>query len=362
MHSVMVDGFNNGGPGGIALTYKGPDTEGKLESVQSADAAARPAPPPSHWRLRVWSSATNLQAIPKDFADVVHVGDAVIPEVDFSGQGAGTLAAFVPNTPAKNLAWQAWGKLSVYTGGTYRFCCLSTDGSALRIDSERLVDNDGVHEIKSVCKDVTLVPGRHSMSAEGFKGSRGSLEMKLTYSGPDTGGLSVPVRSVGTRNPPVPWASQWLLRVYRPAGSVHFVPGDPRSSCKRVGEAVLPVVDLAGGGGAGDFRKWVPATPLSNFVYEVFGKLQIASRGEYRLCVTSKDGSKMFADGDLVVSNDGVHQSRTRCGVKTMTTGLHLIKVVGFKGDGLTRLALKYQGPDTKEQRVDMQSLDASPF
>jgi hypothetical protein len=51
-------------------------------------------------------------------------------------------------------------------------------------------------------------------------------------------------------------------------------------------------------GGAGDFANWVRASPTSNLVYEAFGKLLIASRGQYHLCVTSKDGSKLYADGD----------------------------------------------------------------
>ena len=48
-------------------------------------------------------------------------------------------------------------------------------------------------------------------------------------------------------------------------------------------QAVLPTVDLSGNGGAGDFGKWVAASPRSNLVFEVFGKLRIASAGDYRL-------------------------------------------------------------------------------
>jgi hypothetical protein len=119
---------------------------------------------------------------------------------------------------------------------------------------------------------------------------------------------------------------------------------------------------LSWGGGAGDFKKWVAASPNGHLVYEVFGKLRIASAGDYWLCTKSKDGSKLYVDGDLVVSNDGVHNARDRCGVKTLKTGLHLVKAVGFKGDGAVRLALLYQGPDTGNKKIDMQSLDASPF
>ena len=106
-HAVMVDGYNNGGPGGVVLTYQGPDTNNNPRSVPSADAASRPPPPPSIFHLRVWASASTLRAIPTNWADVVRVGDDVIPSLAFSGQGAGTLRSYVANTPGI-LAWTIW--------------------------------------------------------------------------------------------------------------------------------------------------------------------------------------------------------------------------------------------------------------
>jgi hypothetical protein len=99
-----------------------------------------------------------LQSIPTNFADVVHVGDAVIPEVAFSGQGAGKLTSWVSNTPANNYAWQAWGKLQVYKGGEYRFCSLSSDGSRVYIDTELLVNNDGVSCPPFSARALALLP------------------------------------------------------------------------------------------------------------------------------------------------------------------------------------------------------------
>jgi hypothetical protein len=78
--------------------------------------------------------------------------------------------------------------------------------------------------------------------------------------------------------------------------------------------------------------------------------------------VTSKDGSKLYVDGNLIVSNDGVHGPQERCGASALKTGVHLMKAVGFHGDGPVRLLLQYAGPDTGGKRAVMQSLDSSPF
>jgi len=59
----------------------------------------------------------------------------------------------------------------------------------------------------------------------------------------------VAVRSVGTRDPPAARSSQWLLRVFKGNSGVRYVPSKPSKKYDRVGEAVLPVIDLAGGGG-----------------------------------------------------------------------------------------------------------------
>ncbi len=67
MHSIIVDGFYNGGEentGGVVLTWRGPGTQNKLVPVQSADATSAPPPPPSHFHLRVWASPTDLQVQP----------------------------------------------------------------------------------------------------------------------------------------------------------------------------------------------------------------------------------------------------------------------------------------------------------
>ncbi len=38
-----------------------------------------------------------------------------------------------------------------------------------------------VHRARSKCENRALVPGRHSIAVEGFKGSRSSLEMKVCF-------------------------------------------------------------------------------------------------------------------------------------------------------------------------------------
>lgn len=63
---------------------------------------------------------------------------------------------------------------------------------------------------------------------------------------------------------------------------------------------MLPVVDLSGSGGAGDFSKWVKASPTSNLVYEAFGKMRIARFASG--CLNSAGGIRVWqlTGGDLM--------------------------------------------------------------
>eukprot|EP00960_Hanusia_phi_P050211 760071-Hanusia_phi.AAC.4 len=64
----------------------------------------------------------------------------------------------------------------------------------------------------------------------------GAPVFRLSYEGPDTGGLPSPLNSIAPRAPQLPRPSQWLVRVYRsrsfPPG--HSYPSDsPSVNCSR---------------------------------------------------------------------------------------------------------------------------------
>ena len=54
-----------------------------------------------------------------------------------------------------------------------------------------------------------------------------------------------------------------------------------------VGRGLIPAVDMHR---LETFREYVPNTPDSNYVWAIYGQLQIALGGSYTLCITSDDG------------------------------------------------------------------------
>jgi hypothetical protein len=65
--------------------------------------------------------------------------------------------------------------LNVPENGTYFFNLLSDDGSALYIDGEKVLDNDGSHSAASVTNSVRLSAGIHSLRVDFFDDTYGQM-------------------------------------------------------------------------------------------------------------------------------------------------------------------------------------------
>ena len=76
------------------------------------------------------------------------------------------------------------GFLKVQKRGVYQFALTSDDGSRLSIDSQVLVDNDGLHSLREKTGLVALAPGLHSIQVEFFERD-GGFDLKVHWSGPD---------------------------------------------------------------------------------------------------------------------------------------------------------------------------------
>ena len=68
-----------------------------------------------------------------------------------------------------------------------------------------------------------------------------------------------------------------------------------------------------------------------HFGYEFRTWINIPERGVYRFYTFSDDGSKLFIDGQVVVDNDGSHNSRRRDGKIALEAGFHELRVLYFE-------------------------------
>jgi hypothetical protein len=84
---------------------------------------------------------------------------------------------------AGTFAVRETGVVEISTPGRYTFTLRSKDGSRLWLDGVRLVNNGGIHPMRSRARSVTLTPGVHTLRVESFAAARGS-GLILSWSGP----------------------------------------------------------------------------------------------------------------------------------------------------------------------------------
>jgi hypothetical protein len=77
------------------------------------------------------------------------------------------------------------------------------------------------------------------------------------------------------------------------------------------------------------------------------GTLIVRAGGAYTFSLTSDDGSKLFLDSTVLVSNDGRHAMRTKEGQRTLNAGPHSLRLELFQFEGKAGMILKYKGADT---------------
>ncbi len=89
-----------------------------------------------------------------------------------------------------------------------------------------------------------------------------------------------------------------------------------------------------------------------NFAVEYTGYIKIPSDGIYTFYTNSDDGSKLYIDNMLVVTNDGDHAPQERSGIKLLKAGFHPFKVTFYQAGGGMTLDAKIKGPNIKEQVI----------
>jgi hypothetical protein len=173
--------------------------------------------------------------------------------------------------------------------------------SALYFDWALLVNDDGLHGMVEKCADKDLASGSHVVYIEGFQAG-GGVGMVATYSGPDTGGEKVLMRSGKVMKSSRYYsqcdpsaqedASQFTVCIFRSSVGLGSIPkiamADSGSGpLSFVGKGRMSVVDVHD---VGQFRSAVARTPDVNYAWAIYGQLMIGVSGRYRLCITSDDG------------------------------------------------------------------------
>ncbi|WP_284747888.1 family 16 glycoside hydrolase [Amycolatopsis sp. RTGN1] len=80
-------------------------------------------------------------------------------------------------------------------------------------------------------------------------------------------------------------------------------------------------------------------------VSEVTGNISIATAGSYQFRLTSDDGSRLRIDGQVVITNDGLHGATAVTGSVQLSTGYHALRIEHFDNAGDQQITLEWQPP-----------------
>lgn len=95
-------------------------------------------------------------------------------------------------TAADDFGLRFRGKIRILTAGTYTFHLTSDDGSRLLIDNSVLINNDGLHAVRTVSGSRNLSVGYHDIEVQYFERT-GQATLILEYAGPGITRTAVPV-------------------------------------------------------------------------------------------------------------------------------------------------------------------------
>jgi len=76
------------------------------------------------------------------------------------------------------------GRFWISNPGRYRFRLISDDGAILSIDEETIINNDGVHPVRTKTGTADLTDGSHDIRISYFQGPRIQIALILTISEP----------------------------------------------------------------------------------------------------------------------------------------------------------------------------------
>jgi hypothetical protein len=77
------------------------------------------------------------------------------------------------------------GSITIKKPGLYTFRLLSDDGSKLYVDSNLVIENDGIHAPKSMTGGIYLSPGTYPIRVDYFQGPRMQIALQLFVAPPD---------------------------------------------------------------------------------------------------------------------------------------------------------------------------------
>ena len=101
----------------------------------------------------------------------------------------------------------------------------------------------------------------------------------------------------------------------------------------------------------------LPPGMADTFASRHTGWLAVPSSGDYTLYLNSDDGSRLWLDGVLTVDNGGLHDQREYSATRTLSAGLHAVRIEFCEASGSAGLVLSWAGPGFAKRVVEPSAL-----
>jgi len=249
-----------------------------------------------------------------------------------------TASAWRGFTQNDNFAVRWSGILAISNAGLYQFSLASDEGSKLYIDNKFIINNDGIHNMKTKMSRFRCVKGQHLLRIEMFQ-KGGQAGMIFQYKGRDTQNR---MKTVAGKALNYVAANGFKEEVFYTGQTYTTMPNLRRNA---VMERVVPHVVYAN-----TKSNWPGFSRNENFACRWTGYLNIGRGGRYSFSLISDDGSRLFISHRKVVDNDGKHSLRNKEGIINLRRKLWKLKLEYFQGKGSAGMVFRYMGHDTKNK------------
>jgi parallel beta-helix repeat protein len=325
------------------------------------------------------SSSISKQLIPSTALYVVASSGNLLPAVNpgnvvnginysyyESATGFNTVPNFSSLTPVKtgissnfdltvanqltNFAFNYTGYINVPADGQYTFYTNSDDGSLLYIDNVLVVSNDGLHSAMELSGTIGLQAGMHAIRV-GYIQQLGYSLLNVSYSSSSVAKQLIPASALYVNS------SGSLLPAVYPSNPINGINYSYYES--PVGFGVVPNFSTITPVKTGTIPNitLTVANNLTNFAFDFVGYINVPADGQYTFYTNSDDGSLLYIDNVLVVSNNGLHSATELSGSIGLQAGMHAIKIGYIQQLGYSLLNVSYSSSSIAKQLIPSSAL-----
>ena len=232
------------------------------------------------------------------------------------------------------------GYINVPADGQYTFYTSSDDGSNLYIDNVLTVTNDGIHGTIEKSGSIGLKAGKHAITGLFFQQSGGQVFV-IKYEGNGIVKQTIPTSALYRDN---------LLPAINPTNIINGLDYKYYEGSWTVLPDFSTLTHIKAGATT-NFNLTL-ANRTSQYGFNFWGYINIPIDGQYKFYTSSDDGSKLYIDKVLIVSNDSIHGTIEKSGSIGLKAGKHAINGIFFQQSGGAVFNVSYESSTIAKQTI----------